>query len=240
MDLSAFLYRRLARWITCRFQIPDNGQIRIKNKYELASFQDVFCRPFYWQLYGQVSAPPSLIVDCGAHCGHFSILADICLRSKFPDARPRFVLVEPNPMLIPILRQNLKDANLLDRVQIQQGLLGANRGSAKLYVNPKNLLDARVTTQDDSESKEVEFIDLNQTLGDQTIDVMKIDIEGGEFDFVEHNRRLIANTRCLLLEMHGQEQDEHQKLLDTFKGVGLKLLSRTTEASGYQLLMFGR
>jgi hypothetical protein len=100
MSIPFFLYRRLGRWITCEFNLFEHQfKISLSNKYEVASFQDVFCHPFYWQMFRWLDKPPKLIVDCGGHCGHFSILADICIRSKFDSSNTEYILVEPNPHL---------------------------------------------------------------------------------------------------------------------------------------------
>lgn len=72
MSIPFFLYRRLSRWITCEFKLKKHSKIALKNKYEIASFKDVFCHPFYWQVFHWVHEPPKLVVDCGAHCSHFS------------------------------------------------------------------------------------------------------------------------------------------------------------------------
>jgi len=105
MSFSSFLYRRLSRWITCEFELDGANQskIALKNKYEVASFKDVFCHPFYWQVFQWVKTPPKLVVDCGAHCGHFSLLADLCFASKFSSSDTRYLLIEPNPYLIPVI-----------------------------------------------------------------------------------------------------------------------------------------
>ena len=108
-SISFFLYRRLSQWITCEFGLSRRSKITLKNKFEVASFKDVFCHPFYWQLFHYISTPPQLVVDCGAHCGHFTILADICFRSKFSTLDTQYILIEPNPYLIPIIEKDIRD-----------------------------------------------------------------------------------------------------------------------------------
>src|SRR5258708_1543251 len=97
------------------------GTIALYDKYQLASFQDVFCHPFYWFALNSISSKPQLIVDCGAHCGHFSILADLCIRARFGTSDTRYVLVEPNPKLIKSLQLNLGLAHMAGRCTIVVG-----------------------------------------------------------------------------------------------------------------------
>ena len=91
-DINFFLYRRLSRWITCRFNLFDNSKLSLTNKYEVASIQDVFFQPLYWQLFSLINQLPKLIVDCGANCGHFSILVEICIKYKFSSSNAEYLL----------------------------------------------------------------------------------------------------------------------------------------------------
>src|SRR5437016_11609727 len=118
MSFASFLYRRLARWITCEFLLWDNAKIALQSKYEVSSFQDVYCNPFYWQMFQVLEQPPSLVVDCGAHCGHFTILAEQCIRARFGSTDTRYILIEPNPALLPVIRKNMFDTGLSERVEV--------------------------------------------------------------------------------------------------------------------------
>ena len=111
----SFLYRRLARWITCEVKLLGQHPLALDNKFQVNSLQDVFCHPFYWQLYNWLPEPPRLVVDLGAHCGHFSMLADVCFRTQFGAVDPEYLLVEPNPKLTPVIRRNLQKSGLCTR-----------------------------------------------------------------------------------------------------------------------------
>ncbi|MFM6507061.1 MAG: FkbM family methyltransferase, partial [Dolichospermum sp.] len=202
MNLNSFLYRRLSRWITCELTLPFNSKIRLQSKYEVASFNDVFCHPFYWQLFQFLENKPQLIVDCGAHCGHFTILSEICIRTKFSSANTEYILVEPNPFLIPIIEKNLKDANIYERASIQKGLVGNKLGQDTLWINKKNYLTASLQSEKNSSPYQVNYINLLEVVGDRTIDLIKIDIEGGEYDFIPANLQLLSQTNLIFIEIH--------------------------------------
>lgn len=59
----SFLYRRLARWITCEVKLLGQHPLALDNKFQVNSLQDVFCHPFYWQLYNWLLEPPQQVVD---------------------------------------------------------------------------------------------------------------------------------------------------------------------------------
>lgn len=240
MDFSFFLYRRLAPWITCQFSALGNVKLSLKNKYEVASFQDVFCHPFYWQTYNLFNSAPKLIVDCGAHCGHFTILTDVCLHSKFGSIDTHYILIEPNPKLLPLIEKNLKDANLKKRTQVVQGLLGAKTGQDKLWVNPKNFLDAGSIASRGARSYTIDYLDLENLIGEQDIDLIKIDIEGGEFDFIKYNLKLFHKIKFVVLELHQGFESRNEELFSYLKSIGLNIAEQTLEPTGHRLLIFRR
>ncbi|MDK2408327.1 FkbM family methyltransferase [Aphanizomenon sp. PH219] len=240
MNLNAFLYRRLSRWITCELRLPFNSKIGLHSKYEVASFNDVFCHPFYWQMFQYLEKQPQLIVDCGAHCGHFTILAEICIRTKFSAVNTEYILVEPNPFLIPIIEKNLKDANLYERASIKECLIGSKSGQDTLWVNKKNYLTASLQPQKNSNAYQVNYIDLLEFVGERTIDLMKIDIEGGEYDFVPANLRLLSQTNLVFIEIHSATEEMYEKLYKNLESVGLQASEKPIYNENHQLLIFQR
>jgi FkbM family methyltransferase len=240
MSTPFFLYRRLSKWITCEFSFENYKQIKLANKYEIASFKDVFCHPFYWQLFHFINDSPKLVVDLGAHCGHFTALAEICFQSKFSSNETEYILVEPNPYLLPILNQNLSNMNLLHRVRVEQGLLGKKTGTEKLWIKPKNYLSTGLSYSKDAKPFEVQFIDLEKILGNEIIDLMKLDIEGGEFDFVRYNLDIFKKVNLLFMELHDASQELHDDIFNALNSVGLTLAVKPLDANGQKLLIWHR
>ncbi|NJL11487.1 MAG: FkbM family methyltransferase [Calothrix sp. SM1_7_51] len=170
----------------------------MQNKYEVASFKDVFCHPFYWQVFRWIEHPPKLVVDCGSHCSHFAILADICFNSKFGTTDTKYILIEPNPYLIPVIHKNVKQTGIANRVEIKQALLGKNSGDGELWINHNNFLATGLQPNHDSKSSRIPYLNLLDIIGNETIDLMKIDIEGGEFEFINENISLFKKVNLIL------------------------------------------
>ena len=240
-SLSAFLYRRLARFITCEVRLLGSHPLAFDSKFQVNSLQDVFCHPFYWQLFGWLPKPPQLVVDLGAHCGHFSLLADTCFRIQFPDSDPEFLLVEPNPDLIGTIRRNLQKSGLCQRHSIHQGLVGATRsGSTTLWVSSKNYLSASLNAGSGMRAVPANFIDLESLTKARPIDLLKIDIEGAEFDFAGQYIQLLTQVQALMIEIHGADKEKHRHLYSRFDQAGLKLKAPPLEHDGHVLAMFQR
>ncbi|MGA7931978.1 MAG: FkbM family methyltransferase [Kovacikia sp.] len=240
MSLQFFLYRRLSRLITCQLRLPGSSKIQLQNKYEVASFQDVFCHPFYWQIFSLIETPPALVVDCGAHCGHFSILADTCFRTKFNSAQTEYLLIEPNPRLMNIIQTNLRNAELTPRSRLIQGLLGVTSGQDVLWVNPKNYLVASLTPSPGLKPHTVQYVDLEKLVGDRTIDLMKVDIEGAEYEFVKQNPSVFRKANLVLFELHGTSQTQQDELFASLQAIGLSPIGKPIESQGNQLIIFQR
>jgi FkbM family methyltransferase len=237
MDTRAFLYRRLSWAFKCVLHLPNKGTVRLYDKHQVASFQDVFCHPFYWRAINAIDSKPHLIVDCGAHCGHFSILASVAITNKFPDARPSFLLVEPNEMLIKSLELNIRSAGIEDQCTILRGLIGKTEGFSTLHVNPRNLLTSSINTESGSKKLNASYLNLAEHVTVRRVDVLKLDIEGSEFDFCQNNQEFLSNVKFLIAEVHHQAGS-----FDTFAAqvakAGLVPFDREEIAYGNHLAMF--
>jgi FkbM family methyltransferase len=238
---SAFLYRRLARWITCEVHLLGNHTLALDSKFQTNSLQDVLCHPFYWQLFGWLPAAPELVVDLGAHCGHFSMLADTCFHIQFPGAEPEYVLIEPNPELVKTIHNNLQRSKMCVRHKIYQGLAGGLRsGEATLWVSPRNYLSASLDRGANTFGTPAQFLDLEAIVKGRRIDLLKVDIEGAEFDFVEQYPELLGRVQSVMMEIHEAPETAQRKLYSQLQVAGLRLKGPALQHSGYALAMFQR
>lgn len=237
---SYFLYRRLANLITCELRLPGNHPLALDSKYQVNSLQDVFCHPFYWQIFGWLDAAPNLIVDLGAHCGHFSMLADVCFQARFGEAQPEYLLIEPNAELLPVIEKNLSRSGLCPRHVLEQGLVGARSGDGILWVNPKNYLSSSVQSAPSTKSMKVGYVDLEQLLNGRDIDLLKVDIEGAEYEFAANYPELLGRVKYLMIEIHAEEEKKRQQLNQCLKEAGLQLVGDPLDHGSYLLARYQR
>jgi FkbM family methyltransferase len=242
MDFSSFLYRRLARFLPCELRF-EHARIKIRTKYDIASFGDVFLHPFYWRMFEFLDRPPESILDLGANCGHFTLLAEACAHAKFPQASPRYVLVEPNPKLQSIIRRNLTETGVIDRCKIMQGLVGRRAGEAALQVNDKNFLSSSIEKErqnNHSPLVRLPFVNPFEAAADGPIDVLKIDIEGSEYTFLESFKEELKRVRLLMGEFHSSDPAKNQRVIETLRETGLQLVPPSLTHAGFQLMVFRR
>ena len=222
MIFSAFLYRRLAQFVTCEILLP-GGKVSLSSKHHVNSFRDVFCHPFYWQLYSMLDHEPVSIVDCGGHLGHFCILAEQCVKTKFERSLAHYTVVEPNPVLIKMLKRNLEIAGIDKKCSIFQGMLGEKtRGEGELWTHDSNLLSSSCNRKIGHQVRRVPWVSLEEIAPKSSIDVLKIDIEGAEYELVPTIQALLKRTRILLIELHANDLSKTKQIKMEFANAGLK------------------
>jgi FkbM family methyltransferase len=197
----------------------------------VASFQDVFCHPFYWHALDTLQSAPRLVVDCGAHLGHFSILADLCIRSKFGGTSTQFILVEPNKKLLKSICANIKRAGMGGRTKIIWGLVGKTSGSGSLWINKSNFLASSIAPTDVGRAIVAPYVNLAAHVNGRPVDLLKVDIEGAELEFCRFNPGLLHLTNTLIMEIHGNTEANND-LMSILSHAGLSLCEPPVQAIG--------
>jgi len=145
-----------------------------------------------WDLAGEVRAAASLIhtncpviLDAGAHCGEWSLLLNRSLERR--GLAGRFYLIEPSPTCLCQLNA-LPQKNL----SVHGTALGRTTGKVLLYEpTPGSLLSSLHTRKDSfleqgvhvvSEVPVVSLVDFLQEQNLETVDFLKMDLEGAELE----------------------------------------------------------
>jgi FkbM family methyltransferase len=149
--------------------------------------------------------PPRAIVDLGANIG----ASVLFLRRRFPDAR--IVAVEASPTLAALLRENTRDLT----VDVRPVAVAASAGAVTFYAAADSW--AGSTTWDVGDPVQVPAVALDDLLDDD-VDMIKIDVEGAEFDIMPASRRL-RSARIVVGEIHAPPgSPEAEALLATLEG----------------------
>lgn len=89
-------------------------------------------------------------------------------------------------------------------------------------------------------SRRVPYVDLAANLGGADVDLLKVDIEGSEYAFVEHNGEVLARSRLLLMEIHEAPQATQRSMFEQIEAAGLRPFGRAVDADGLQLRAWSR
>jgi len=143
--------------------------------------------------------PGWVCVDAGAHIGYFTLLL-----AKLVGPEGRVVAFEADQSNADLLRLNVSLNGYEDRVKVEHSAVSdGSRDSVALYSGPSSF-EASILPQSDSRVSEVPATSLDRYFRrGERLDIVKMDIEGGETKAIPGMRRLLLETRPLLLiEVH--------------------------------------
>ncbi len=147
-----------------------------------------------------------VILDIGANCGLFSLFANM----RFPTAK--IYAFEPSPQLQTVLTQNIGSRG----VEIIKKAVAEKDGIQTLFVNRRSqqtnslIRDSVTPFADVVEHVEVEAVCLDTFLeqtGINSIDIMKVDVQGAESRVLRGGRRVLDKTKYLILEATFLDRD---------------------------------
>ncbi len=133
------------------------------------------------------------ILDCGANIG-FTVLN---YKRQFPQAR--IIAFEPDPQFAPVLRRNLQH-NHAEDVQVVEAAVWIRKEKVRWFSEGIDGSHIAGDERKDNISL-VQAIDLADYLN-ETVDLLKIDIEGAEYDVVAHLGKALRNVKNILVECH--------------------------------------
>lgn len=169
-------------------------------KSDVHVFEGVFlAREYAFDLKGVV---PKVILDVGANIGATTVF----FATRFPDAR--IIALEPEKGNFDLLQENTRD---LPNVTAVQAALWSRRTQLSV-TNPEadawsyTFVDGDVA-KDGEQYQAVSLRDLMDTYSFDTIDILKMDIEGGEKDLFEGDAHpWLSQTRILVIELHDRKR----------------------------------
>lgn len=242
---AGFWFRRLARFIPCVFGQVGTGSLALRSKWEVASARDVFFSGHYWRMFDHINNPPSLVIDLGAHCGHFMVLCRMMVLEKFGADVAQYIAVEPLDEMISSLRRVMSDVGAARRVQIVRGLVGRRSGSASVFSSHASRMDTSIfqaNSEKQIRDNAVNYVDMDVLVpANVGVDILKLDIEGAEYDFIDEYADLLRRTRLLAVELHPVEGKSMDAYCETIVAMGFNTISSPIlKPDGCQLLLFGK
>jgi FkbM family methyltransferase len=156
-----------------------------------------------WQLFwrGDYESPKQLhdvrrIVDLGANVGYS------CLYwcQRYPQSQ--VTAFEPHPAHLDAIQENLAMNGLLDRVKVVGAAAGTNERHSYLTDGRSSS-----TVTDQPAAFQIRVLDIfcEQELANK-IDLLKIDIEGSEYEILSDPRFAELNVRAMVVEWHNSPE----------------------------------
>jgi FkbM family methyltransferase len=147
----------------------------------------------------RLSGGDELAVDVGANVGYFTALLSRRVR--------HVVAFEPNPRLTTTVRINTARLAAGDRVELREEAVSDRDGTASLFMPEdfsESLVLASLEAAGGDRSFEVPTVTLDGVLGDATVGVLKIDVEGHELEVLRgaHEGLAQGRVRDVIFEDH--------------------------------------
>jgi FkbM family methyltransferase len=179
------------------------GRLRIDGKslefVDLHSFYHQAVQIFKSELYSFKSCRPDpLIIDGGAHIG----LSSLYFSQKYPQSR--IVAFEADQTISKVLRHNL-DAFGCDRVDVHSKAVWVHEDGVSFNASGDD--SGYVISSSQSEKGRIPSMRLRSVLRDHQVDLLKLDIEGAEFDVIQDCRDVLFNVRQAIIEIHKLDHD---------------------------------
>jgi FkbM family methyltransferase len=167
------------------------------------------------------------VIDVGAHVGAFTIW----LASRAPCL---VLALEPNPATFQLLEQNVERGAMGSRVVLQQAALAGESGPRKLSVRrfstDATILEAHAAA-DAVPVKALRLVDVMRMSGFPEIDLLKIDVEGAEYEvFANLEPHALDRARALIVECHFGTGGDHGSIIERLKGDGFEVAAEVAKS----------
>ena len=197
--------------------------------------EEIFLTKVYEPVTSRLPKDIKLIVDLGANCG-FS--ARLWLK-QYPQAQ--VIAVEPDADNFTALTRNVNaDPQDAPRARLFQACVAAERG--KVYLD-RSAEECAFQMTDKPTGAPVDALPLLDILAEanapQTIDLLKVDIEGAEESLFKDCGAWLDRVNCIMIELHPNYSQADLKR-DLEKNGGRFDIQWTSETAGNPLLLLTR
>jgi FkbM family methyltransferase len=143
-------------------------------------------------LFKAAVAPGDVVLDIGGYLGYFTLLA---ARGAGPEGR--VIVVEANPQSQELLQRNIERNGFADRIAIHRTAVAGAPGTATFYSDASDGSQSGLTRPDDvAGTYQVPVATIDSLLeGEPPLDVIKIDIEGGEVGALAGMQKALASAK---------------------------------------------
>lgn len=174
-----------------------------------------------------------VFVDIGANIGAVTLFVDSFNKTRYPDYKIKIIAVEPEPNNLVLLKNNI-ELNGSENITIVENAIWyeekemsiSNRGGNSSLINLDDEIQSKIST--------ITMENLFSLYDIKEVDLMKIDIEGAEFDLIINTPpETLSKIKHLVLEFDKSFDGSFGKMVEKLaKQFGLDILG-SPERGGY-------
>lgn len=200
----------------------NNWQFNLRDEADQSVFNEIFKFHEYRRADEVIQNAKDPIVDVGAHAGFFA------MHARSLNKQVKIFAIEPEPENIKALKNHLKE-NKISKVEVIEAALALESGSRQLVVAPDShnhrlgLDFERIPGS--IKVKAVSFADLLKQNKIKKISLLKMDIEGGEYEvFDSMGEKDLSVVNYIILEYHeGREKSKQIEERLRMSGFGVQI-----------------
>ena len=178
--------------------VDNNYWAHLLEKDSYDSFSEIFIQREYLDFIPD--EPISRILDIGAHYGYFSLW----LQSTYPEIELASLMIEPSPSCTRSLKKIINQKKLGGRFSYLQGAIGSPGSERTTFYDRSHMASSRFPSSESEKKIQVKYLSEKVIMKklEPPYDLIKCDIEGSEWEFLNNYQNLIKKSKYLLLEWH--------------------------------------
>ena len=184
--------------------------------------------PAMWHSIMSRAEPGNLVVDVGAFIGLYTVAL-----ARRVGLGGRVIAIEPDPENFAGLVRHVKLNGVGGQTQCVQKAVGRSSGRSRFAAGRSS---ESTVSRDAEESIEIEMTSLDDLLGTESVDIMKIDVEGYELDVLLGGRELLNDPQrrpsAVLVELHPYAWENPGEVLEEITNVLSTANYRLTDSTG--------
>ena len=250
-SLKHYLWRVLTKRMHLDFKLRSGIEVIVRNYADWCTYNDLFVNQEYGEAITDAIAEAAgteklCVLDLGANTGYFTLqMADVFLQ-KCKAGSLAVSLVEASPQVAAELRRRLVIPSGRVVTKIVNGLAGKRVGVARLNLGKEDTVNFVGDTGDGDQwdatrgTQTVSYVDLDALTSEMpAVHLIKCDIEGSEFQFIESYPGLLGKTRRIAIEFHAPFGDI-ARATETLRGMGFTKVVTLRESSLTPTIYFAR
>ncbi len=205
----------------------DGLTITIRQNYgDAMTIAEIFLDDCY--IHDLTLSPNPVVIDVGGFIGDFSLYAVKRLNAR------RVIVCEPSPRSWALLLKNIANNGYEDRIEPVNKAVTADGGNVMMDIDAPDERQSMVSAYYPTERplSAVSGVSLGQLLRDynvESVDLLKIDVEGGEYAILESTPPVVlSRIRNIVFEYHDIEGgwDKLESVKQRLHGEGYALRTR--------------